>query len=194
MFRARPRCCAGQARDFLFDLRKAIPMRVRFLAAARAAAQREQAGLCAIHFSKNHFRIRISSSWFRHYSGIAAAKHSRRAERSAHNDIIQLGNAPAGPARRSNSPATWRQSACVFERGRVRHATARARRTRGVQGNRDVERRDDPSEVHEDGPTPRTINLDWQMVMNAVRESDERQTAATSARFNPRNLPRAKCS
>jgi DNA-binding response OmpR family regulator len=181
---------AGQ--DFLYDLRTSHPnARAIILAAAHAATQREQvAGLCAIHFLEKPFPhqnfVELVQALLR---PVAAGEEKFRGTLSDLHmaDIIQLKCMSGASATLEFTSPRGDKARVFFERGQVRHATAPGQEGLAAFNEIVTWKGGTISEVHEDGPTPRTINLDWQMaLMDAVRESDERQAAASKRPFQPK--------
>ena len=181
---------AGQ--DFLYDLRTSHPnARAIILAAAHAATQREQvAGLCAIHFLEKPFPhqnfVELVQALLR---PVAAGEEKFRGTLSDLHmaDIIQLKCMSGASATLEFTSPRGDKARVFFERGQVRHATAPGKEGLAAFNEIVTWKGGTISEVHEDGPTPRTINLDWQMaLMDAVRESDERQAAASKRPFQPK--------
>jgi len=181
---------AGQ--DFLYDLRTSHPnARAIILAAAHAATQREQVtGLCAIHFLEKPFPhqnfVELVQALLR---PVAAGEEKFRGTLSDLHiaDIIQLKCMSGASATLEFTSPRGDKARVFFERGQVRHATAPGKEGLAAFNEIVTWKGGTISEVHEDGPTPRTINLDWQMaLMDAVRESDERQAAASKHPFQPK--------
>ena len=181
---------AGQ--DFLYDLRTSHPnARAIILTAAHAATQREQvAGLCAIHFLEKPFPhqnfvelvqalLRPAAAGEEKFHGTLSDLHMA--------DIIQLKCMSGASATLEFTSPRGDKARVFFERGQVRHATAPGKEGLAAFNEIVTWKGGTITEVHEDGPTPRTINQDWQMaLMNAVRESDERQAAASKRPFQPK--------
>ena len=180
---------AGQ--DFLYDLRTSHPnARAIILAAAHAAHREQVAGLCAIHFLEKPFPhqnfVELVQALLR---PVAAGEEKFRGTLSDLHmaDIIQLKCMSGASATLEFTSPRGDKARVFFERGQVRHATAPGKEGLAAFNEIVTWKGGTISEVHEDGPTPRTINLDWQMaLMDAVRESDERQAAASKRPFQPK--------
>jgi DNA-binding response OmpR family regulator len=181
---------AGQ--DFLYDLRTSHPeARAIILTTAHVATQREQvAGLCAIHFLEKPFPhqdfvelvpalLRPAGAGEEKFRGTLSDLHIA--------DIIQL-KCMSGSTSVLEFTGPRGEKARVFlDRGKVQHAIAPGKEGLAAFNEIVTWKGGTISEVHGAGPAPRTINQDWQMVlMDAVRESDERQAAASAHVFQPK--------
>jgi DNA-binding response OmpR family regulator len=182
---------AGQ--DFLFDLRTSHPnARAIILTAAHAATQREQvAGLCAIHFLEKPFPhqdfvdlvqalLRPAGAGEEKFRGTLSDLHIA--------DIIQLKCLSGSTSALEFTSPRGEKARVFFDHGQVRHATAPGKEGLAAFNEIVTWTGGMISELHDAGQPPRTINQDWQMVlMDAVRESDERTAEAASApRFQPK--------
>ena len=174
--------------EFLYDLRTSHPSaRAIILTAAHVAAQREQvAGLGAIHFLEKPFPhgdfidlvqalLRPSDGDSEKFRGTLSDLHIA--------DIIQLKCMSRATAVLEFTGPRGEKARVFFEDGQVRHATASGKEGLAAFNEIVTWKGGTISEVSGTGPTPRTINLDWQvLLMEAVRESDE-VSAASRDRF-----------
>ena len=182
---------AGQ--DFLFDLRTSHPnARAIILTAAHAATQREQvAGLCAIHFLEKPFPhqdfVELVQALLRP-AGAAEEKFRGTLSDLHIADIIQLKCLSGSTSALEFTSPRGEKARVFFDHGQVRHATAPGKEGLGAFNEIVTWTGGTISELHGVGQSPRTINQDWQMLlMDAVRESDERTAAAASAStFQPK--------
>ena len=176
--------------DFLFDLRTSHPTaRAIILTAAHIASQRTQvAGLGAIHFLEKPFPresfvelvealLRPSESESEQFRGTLSDLHIA--------DIIQLKCMSGRSSVLEFTGARGEKARVFFEHGQVRHATAPGKQGLPAFNEIVTWKGGTISEVQGDGgQAPRTINQDWQvLLMEAVRESDEKQAAAPAPSF-----------
>jgi DNA-binding response OmpR family regulator len=181
---------AGQ--DFLYDLRTSHPnARAIILTAAHVDTQREQvAGLCVIHFLEKPFPhqdfvelvqalLRPAGAGEEKFRGTLSDLHIA--------DIIQLKCMSGSTSTLEFTSPRGEKARVFFENGQVRHATTPGKEGLAAFNEIVTWKGGTISEVHDAGSTPRTINQDWQMVlMDAVRESDERNAAANARAFQPK--------
>src|SRR6202011_1258090 len=175
-------------REFLYDLRTSHPSaRAIILTGIHLPAHREQAaGLGAIHFLEKPFPHDDFVDLVQ-----ALLRPSRKAEtekfqgtlRDLHiTDIIQLKCMSGATSVVEFTGPRGQKARVFFENGQVRHAIAP-----GLEGlaafNEIVSWKGGTiSEVSDAGPPPRTIDLDWQvLLMEATRKLDE-SVAARGAR------------
>jgi len=168
------------SQDFLYDLRTSHPnARAIVLTGVHLATHREQAaGLGAIHFLEKPFphddfvdlvQALLSPSGEpdgEKFQGTLSDLHLA--------DIIQLKCMSGSSAALQFTGPQGEKARVYFESGQVRHATAPGKE--GVAAFNEVVswRGGQISEVSGAGQTPRTIDLDWQiLLMEAVRKMDE---------------------
>ena len=177
------------AQEFIYDLRTSHPdARAIILTAIHFAAQREQvAGLGAIHFLEKPFP---RADFMTLVEALLAPADTGEGERFQGTlsdlhiaDIIQLKCISGATSMLEFTGPRGEKARVYFENGQVRHATAPGRE--GLAAfNEIVDWKGGMiSEVPVPPGTPRTIELDWQvLLMEAVRKIDEsRNTAAPVA-------------
>lgn len=178
--------------DFLYDLRTTHPdARAIVLTAANLGHQREQvAGLGAIHFSEKPFSrenfagliraaLRPESDETEKFRGTLSDLHMA--------DIIQLKCLSGSSSVLEFTGPRGEKARVFFENGQVRHATAPGREGLAAFNEIVTWKGGTIAEVANGGSAPRTIDQDWQfLLMDAVRESDERKAAPAAARFRPK--------
>ncbi len=177
------------AQEFIYDLRTSHPdARAIILTAIHFAAQREQvAGLGAIHFLEKPFP---RADFMTLVEALLAPTDTGEGERFQGTlsdlhiaDIIQLKCISGATSMLEFTGPRGEKARVYFENGQVRHATAPGKE--GLAAfNEIVDWKGGMiSEVAVPPGMPRTIELDWQvLLMEAVRKIDEsRQTAAPAA-------------
>ena len=174
--------------EFLYDLRTSHPnARAIVLTAVHLAAQREKAaGLGAIHFLEKPFPHAdfvdlvgtllqpVGQSGGEKFHGTLSDLHIA--------DIIQLKCMSGATSVLEFTGPRGEKARVYFDHGQVRHATAPGKE--GVEAfNEIVDWKGGMiSEVSGAGEGPRSIDLDWQiLLMEAVRKIDETRGAARSA-------------
>ncbi len=175
--------------EFLYDLRTSHPnARAIVLTAVHLAAQREKAaGMGAIHFLEKPFPhadfVDLVGALLQP-SGSGGEEKFQGTLSDLHiADIIQLKCMSGATSALEFTGPRGEKARVFFENGQVRHATAPGKE--GVEAfNEIVEWKGGMiSEVSGVGESPRSIDLDWQiLLMDAVRQIDEtRSTSATDA-------------
>lgn len=174
--------------DFLYDLRTSHPSaRAIILTAIHLAAHREQAqGLGAIHFLEKPFPREdfavlaqalldpSSTSEGEKFQGTLSDLHIA--------DIIQLKCMSGSTSVLEFTGPHGEKARVFFEEGQVRHATAPGKE--GITAFNEIVNWKGGmiSEVSGAGHSPRTIDLDWQLLlMEAVRKIDETRDDASAA-------------
>jgi DNA-binding response OmpR family regulator len=175
--------------EFLYDLRTSHPSaRAIILTAAHVAAQREQvAGLGAIHFLEKPFPHRdfidLAEALLRPSQGDGEKFRGTLSDLHI-ADIIQLKCMSGASSALEFTGPRGEKARVFFEKGQVRHATKPGKTGLAAFNEIVTWKGGTISEVSGTGPTPRTINLDWQvLLMEAVRESDETSTASVATGF-----------
>ncbi|MEO7724740.1 MAG: response regulator, partial [Chthoniobacterales bacterium] len=177
------------AQEFIYDLRTSHPdARAIILTAIHFAAQREQvAGLGAIHFLEKPFP---QADFMTLVEALLAPADTSEGERFQGTlsdlhiaDIIQLKCISGATSMLEFTGPRGEKARVYFDHGQVRHATASGKE--GLAAfNEIVDWRGGMiSEVPVPSEIPRTIELDWQvLLMEAVRTIDEsRHTEAPAA-------------
>jgi len=185
------------SQEFLYDLRTSHPnARAIVLTGGHFAAHREQAaGLGAIHFLEKPFP---------HGDFVALVEAllspSKTADREKFQgtlsdlhlaDIIQLKCMSGASAVLQFTGPKGEKARVYFDAGQVRHATAPGKE--GVAAFNEIVnwKGGQISEVSGAGPSPRTIDEDWQMLlMEAVRKIDETRDRQSSAPARPKRATR----
>jgi DNA-binding response OmpR family regulator len=175
--------------DFLYDLRTSHPnARAIILTAAHLATQRQQvAGLGAIHFLEKPFPrenfVELVEALLR--PSEADAEKFRGALSDLHiADIIQLKCMSGQSSVLEFTGPRGEKARVFFENGQVHHATAPEKEGLAAFNEIVTWKGGTISEVSGAGPSPRTINQDWQvLLMEAVRQSDERKAASGRTGF-----------
>lgn len=177
--------------DFLYDLRTSHPYaRAIILTAAHLASQRKKvAGLGAIHFLEKPFPredfielvepiLRPSQEDDEKFRGTLSDLHMA--------DIIQLKCMSGSNSVLEFTGPSGEKARVFFQNGQVRHATAPGRKGLAAFNEIVTWKGGMISEVSGAGPTPRTIDQDWQvLLMDAVRQSDE-ASASAPPKFRPK--------
>jgi DNA-binding response OmpR family regulator len=171
--------------DFLYDLRTSHPnARAIILTGAHLAEQREHvSSLGAIHFLEKPLAqwdfIDLIERLMR-----PAAATSEKFEGTLRDlqftDIIQLKCMSGATSAVEFTGPNGEKARVFFEKGQVRHATAPGRQ--GMAAFNEIVRWKGGtiSEVSGAGPSPQTIDLDWQrLLMEAVRQADESAASTT---------------
>jgi DNA-binding response OmpR family regulator len=174
--------------EFLYDLRTSHPnARAIILTGIHLPAHREQAaGLGAIHFLEKPFPytdfVDLVHALLRPSSKAESEKFQGTLRDLHIADIIQLKCISGATSVLEFTGPNGQKARVFFEKGQVRHAT-----TSDLEGlaafNEIVGWRGGTiSEVSEDVSSPRTIDLDWQvLLMEAARKLDEKGAAAGSS-------------
>jgi DNA-binding response OmpR family regulator len=175
--------------EFLYDLRTSHPnARAIVLTDFHLAAQRQRAaGLGAIHFLEKPFPkgdfIDLVEALLSPSSKPDGEKFQGTLSDLHLSDIIQLKCMGGVSAALEFTGPRGEKARVFFESGQVRHATAPGKE--GVAAFNEIVnwKGGKISEVAGAGQSPRTIDLDWQiLLMEAVRQMDEtRGAAATKA-------------
>jgi DNA-binding response OmpR family regulator len=175
--------------EFLYDLRTSHPnARAIVLTGTHFAAHREQAaGLGAIHFLEKPFPhgdfVDLVQALLSPSSKPDAEKFQGTLSDLHLADIIQLKCMSGSSAALQFTGPQGEKARVYFESGQVRHATAPGKE--GVAAFNEIVnwKGGQISEVAGAGTSPRTIDLDWQiLLMEAVRKMDEtRGSEATTA-------------
>ena len=171
--------------DFLYDLRTSHPnARAIILTGAHLPEQREHvSSLGAIHFLEKPLAqwdfIDLVERLMR-----PAAAISEKFEGTLRDlqfaDIIQLKCMSGATSAVEFTGPNGEKARVFFENGQVRHATAPGRQ--GMAAFNEIVRWKGGtiSEVTGAGPSPRTIDMDWQhLLMEAVRQADESAASTT---------------
>src|SRR3954447_10717300 len=166
--------------EFLYDLRTSHPnARAIVLTAAHVAAHRElAAGLGAIHFLEKPFPhgdfVDLVQALLSPSSHVDGEKFQGTLSDLHLADIIQLKCMAGSSAALQFTGPKGEKARVYFDAGQVRHATAPGKE--GVAAFNEIVswKGGQISEVSGAPPSPRSINLDWQMLlMDAVRRMDE---------------------
>ncbi|HKP02737.1 MAG TPA: response regulator [Chthoniobacterales bacterium] len=177
--------------EFLYDLRTSHPnARAIVLTGTHFATHREQAaGLGAIHFLEKPFPHGDFVDLVQALLSPASTPESEKFQGTLSDlhlaDIIQLKCMSGSSAALQFTGPQGEKARVYFESGQVRHATAPGKE--GIAAFNEIVnwKGGQISEVSGAGTSPRTIDLDWQiLLMEAVRKMDETrgtETAATSA-------------
>jgi DNA-binding response OmpR family regulator len=183
--------------EFLYDLRTSHPnARAIILTGIHLPGHREQAaGLGAIHFLEKPFPHDDFVDLVQ-----ALLRPSRKADtekfqgtlRDLHiTDIIQLKCMSGATSVVEFTGPLGQKARVFFESGQVRHATAPGKDGLAAFNEIVSWKGGTISEVSDAGPSPHTIDLDWQMLlMEATRQMDE--TSADDAIEPARPAPPAK--
>ncbi|MEY2497963.1 MAG: hypothetical protein QOD12_1519 [Verrucomicrobiota bacterium] len=174
--------------EFLYDLRTSHPnARAVVLTGVHLAAHRESAaGLGAIHFLEKPFPHRDFVDLVQALLSPASAPEGEKFQGTLSDlhlaDIIQLKCMSGSSAALQFTGPQGEKARIYFESGQVRHATAPGKE--GVPAFNEIVnwKGGQISEVSGAGSVPRTIDLDWQiLLMDAVREIDETRDAESTA-------------
>jgi len=175
--------------DFLYDLRTSHPnARAIVLTGVHLAAHRERAaGLGAIHFLEKPFPHADFVDLVQALLSPSGEPDSEKFQGTLSDlhlaDIIQLKCMSGSSAALQFTGPQGEKARVYFESGQVRHATAPGKE--GVAAFNEIVnwKGGQISEVSGAAKSPRTIDLDWQiLLMEAVRKIDEtRDTESTAA-------------
>ncbi|MEY2503761.1 MAG: hypothetical protein QOG27_41 [Verrucomicrobiota bacterium] len=177
--------------EFLYDLRTSHPnARAIVLTGTHFATHREQAaGLGAIHFLEKPFPhgdfVLLVQALLSPSSTAESEKFQGTLSDLHLADIIQLKCMSGSSAALQFTGPQGEKARVYFESGQVRHATAPGKE--GIAAFNEIVnwKGGQISEVSGAGQSPRTIDLDWQiLLMEAVRKMDEtreNEPTATSA-------------
>jgi len=178
--------------EFLYDLRTSHPnARAMILTAVQLAAQREQAaGLGAIHFLEKPFPhgdfVDLVEALLRPSSKADQEKFRGTLSDLHVSDIIQLKCMSRATAVLEFTGPRGEKARVFFEDGQVRHATAPGKEGLTAFNEIVTWKGGTISEVAKAGPSPGTINQDWQvLLMEAMRTADE--SANASGALDPRS-------
>ncbi|HEV3391916.1 MAG TPA: response regulator [Chthoniobacterales bacterium] len=169
--------------DFLYDLRTSHPnARAIVLTGVHLPEQREHvSGLGAIHFLEKPLTewdfIDLVERLLRPAAAMAE-KFEGTLSDLQFTDIIQLKCMSGATSVVEFTGPNGEKARVFFEKGQVRHATAPGRQ--GLAAFNEIVRWKGGkiSEVTGAGPSPRTIEMDWQhLLMEAVQSADERAAA-----------------
>src|SRR5688572_16139560 len=178
--------------EFLYDLRTSHPnARAIVLTGTHFAAHREQAaGLGAIHFLEKPFPhgdfVDLVQALLSPSSKPDGEKFQGTLSDLHLADIIQLKCMSGSSAALQFTGPKGEKARVYFESGQVRHATAPG--MEGVAAFNEIVnwKGGQISEVSGAGEVPRTIDLDWQiLLMEAVRKIDETRGSETTAAAEP---------
>ena len=183
--------------EFLYDLRTSHPnARAIVLTGIHLPAHREQAaGLGAIHFLEKPFPhddfVDLVQALLRP-SPKAESEKFQGTLRDLHiTDIIQLKCMSGATSVVEFTGPRGQKARVFFENGQVRHAIAPGQESLAAFNEIVSWKGGTISEVSDAGPWPRTIDIDWQMLlMEATRQMDE--TSATDTERPARFAPAAK--
>jgi len=176
------------SQDFLYDLRTSHPnARAIVLTGVHLAAHREQAaGLGAIHFLEKPFPHSDFVDLVQALLSPSGEPDSEKFQGTLSDlhlaDIIQLKCMSGSSAALQFTGPQGEKARVYFESGQVRHATAPGKE--GVAAFNEIVnwKGGQISEVSGAAPSPRTIDLDWQiLLMDAVRKIDETRDMSPAA-------------
>jgi DNA-binding response OmpR family regulator len=174
--------------EFLYDLRTSHPnARAIVLTGTHLAAHREQAaGLGAIHFLEKPFPhgdfVDLVQALLSPSKNAESEKFQGTLSDLHLADIIQLKCMSGSSAALQFTGPQGEKARVYFESGQVRHATAPGKE--GVAAFNEIVnwKGGQISEVTGATQSPRTIDLDWQiLLMDAVRNIDETRDAESNA-------------
>lgn len=180
------------SQDFLYDLRTSHPnARAIVLTGVHLAAHREQAaGLGAIHFLEKPFPHSDFVDLVQALLSPSGEPDSEKFQGTLSDlhlaDIIQLKCMSGSSAALQFTGPQGEKARVYFESGQVRHATAPGKE--GVAAFNEIVnwKGGQISEVSGAAPSPRTIDLDWQiLLMEAVRKIDETRDMDSTAPARP---------
>ena len=183
--------------EFLYDLRTSHPnARAIVLTAVHLASQRERAaGLGAIHFLEKPFPhgdfVTLVDALLHAGDKDEGTKFQGKLSDLHIADIVQLKCMSGATSVLEFTGPRGEKARVFFENGQVRHAIAPGRE--GVWAFNEIVnwKGGTISEVAGAGESPRTIDLDWQiLLMEAVRKIDEASAAGPNAA--PRQTTRSK--
>ena len=178
--------------EFLYDLRTSHPhARAIVLTGTHFAAHREQAaGLGAIHFLEKPFPHGDFVDLVQALLSPSSKPDSEKFQGTLSDlhlaDIIQLKCMSGSSAALQFTGPQGEKARVYFESGQVRHATAPG--MEGVAAFNEIVnwKGGQISEVSGAGEVPRTIDLDWQiLLMEAVRKIDESRSSESSTPAEP---------
>jgi DNA-binding response OmpR family regulator len=185
--------------EFLYDLRTSHPdARAIILTAIHLAAQREQAaGLGAIHFLEKPFPhsdfVDLVQALLRPSSGAENEKFQGTLSDLHIADIIQLKCMSGSTSVLEFTGPRSEKARVFFENGQVRHATAPGKEGMAAFNEIVSWKGGKISEVFRAGPSPHTIDLDWQvLLMEAVRNFDEVGAARLANLSQPRTASKRR--
>jgi DNA-binding response OmpR family regulator len=178
--------------DFLYDLRTSHPnARAIVLTGVHLAAHREQAaGLGAIHFLEKPFPHTDFVDLVQALLSPSGEPDSEKFQGTLSDlhlaDIIQLKCMSGSSAALQFTGPQGEKARVYFESGQVRHATAPGKE--GIAAFNEIVswKGGQISEVAGAAQSPRTIDLDWQiLLMEAVRKIDETRDKDSTAAAQP---------
>jgi DNA-binding response OmpR family regulator len=185
--------------EFLYDLRTSHPnARAIILTGVQLTAQREQAaGLGAIHFLEKPFPhndfVDLVEALLRPSSKADEEKFRGTLSDLHVSDIIQLKCMSRATAVLEFTGPRGEKARVFFEDGQVRHATAPGKEGLTAFNEIVTWKGGTISEVAKAGPSPGTINQDWQVLLvEAMRTADERETASGVAHPRSKRSPEQK--
>jgi DNA-binding response OmpR family regulator len=174
--------------DFLYDLRTSHPnARAIVLTGVHLAAHREQAaGLGAIHFLEKPFPHADFVDLVHALLSPSGEPDSEKFQGTLSDlhlaDIIQLKCMSGSSAALQFTGPQGEKARVYFESGQVRHATAPGKEGTAAFNEIVNWKGGQISEVSGAAQSPRTIDLDWQiLLMEAVRKMDETRDADSTA-------------
>ncbi len=176
------------AQEFLYDLRTSHPhARAIILTATHFSAQRDQvSGLGAIHFLEKPFPradfITLVEALLARSEKPEAARFQGTLSDLHIADIIQIKCISGATSMLEFTGPQGEKARVYFENGQVRHATTPGQEGRAAFNEIVGWKGGMISEVPVPRDTPRSIELDWQvLLMEAVRKIDETQEARESS-------------
>lgn len=181
--------------EFLYDLRTSHPYaRAIVLTAVHLASHRKQAaGLGAIHFLEKPFPhgdfVTLVEALLQPGVQEEGEKFQGTLSDLHIADIIQLKCMSGATSVLEFTGPRGEKARVFFEEGQVRHATAPGKI--GVEAFNEIVHWKGGmiSEVSGAGPSPRTIDFDWQLLlMEAVRQMDEDRANGNGAGARPQSL------
>ena len=174
---------ADLGQDFLYDLRTSHPnARAIVLTGAHLPEDRERvSGLGAIHFLEKPLAewdfVDLAERLLQP-STAASEKFEGTLRDLQFTDIIQLKCMSGATSVVEFTGPSGEKARVFFENGQVRHATAPGRQGMAAFNEIVGWKGGTVSEVNGAGPSPRTIEMDWQqLLMEAVRHADEEVAA-----------------
>lgn len=184
--------------EFLYDLRTSHPNARAIVLGTHFTAHREQAaGLGAIHFLEKPFPhgdfVDLVQALLSPSSKPDGEKFQGTLSDLHLADIIQLKCMSGSSAALQFTGPQGEKARVYFESGQVRHATAPGKE--GVAAFNEIVnwKGGQISEVSGAGEVPRTIDLDWQiLLMEAVRKIDETAGSKTAAAAPPASSSQRK--
>jgi two-component system response regulator len=184
--------------EFLYDLRTSHPnARAIILTAVHLAAARERAaGLGAIHFLEKPFPhsdfVDLVQALLRPASGEESEKFQGTLSELHIADIIQLKCMSGQTTAIEFTASTGDKARVFFENGQVRHATAAGKEGMAAFNEIMAWKGGTISEIAADAP-PRTIDLDWQvLLMEGIRQVDEAGAARSNVAAEARTSRKRK--